>query len=123
MMSALSTKLRLAEGNLLHFFCPGCQEIHGINVGGGGWTWNGDVNFPTFTPSVLVTNGHYTSNYKPGDECWCTYNAEHGDDRPHYQCIRCHSYVTGGQIQFLSDSTHPLSGQTVPLPEWTNHEE
>jgi hypothetical protein len=26
--------------------------------------------------------------------------------------------VTDGRIQFLSDSTHKLSGQTVDLPDW-----
>jgi hypothetical protein len=34
---------------------------------------------------------------------------------------RCHSFVRNGHIEFLSDSTHALAGQTVqlpPLPEW-----
>ena len=26
--------------------------------------------------------------------------------------------VRDGQIEFCSDSTHALSGQTVPLPDW-----
>ncbi len=30
----------------------------------------------------------------------------------------CHSFVTDGRIQFLSDCTHPLAGQTVDIPEW-----
>lgn len=29
----------------------------------------------------------------------------------------CHSFVTDGRIQFLSDCTHSLAGQTVDLPE------
>jgi hypothetical protein len=29
----------------------------------------------------------------------------------------CHSFVRDGRIEFLSDSTHHLSGQTVELPE------
>ena len=35
-----------------------------------------------------------------------------------YPCVevRCHSFVTDGRIQFLSDSTHVLAGQTVDLP-------
>ncbi|MCZ4340562.1 hypothetical protein O4H52_03015 [Sphingomonadaceae bacterium G21617-S1] len=28
----------------------------------------------------------------------------------------CHSFVRNGQIEFLSDCTHALAGQTVPLP-------
>jgi hypothetical protein len=30
----------------------------------------------------------------------------------------CHSFVTDGKIQFLSDCTHALAGQTVALPDW-----
>jgi hypothetical protein len=30
----------------------------------------------------------------------------------------CHSYVTNGRIQFLSDCHHSLAGQTVELPDW-----
>ena len=30
---------------------------------------------------------------------------------------RGHSYVTDGRIQYLSDCTHPLAGQTVDLPD------
>jgi hypothetical protein len=38
------------------------------------------------------------------------------DGKPIYT-PRCHSFVTDGRIQFLSDSTHALAGQTVDLPE------
>jgi hypothetical protein len=30
----------------------------------------------------------------------------------------CHSFVTAGHIQFLSDCTHEMAGQTVEIPEW-----
>jgi hypothetical protein len=30
----------------------------------------------------------------------------------------CHSFITDGQIQFLGDCTHPMAGQTVPIPKW-----
>jgi hypothetical protein len=49
---------------------------------------------PTFTPSILV---RYS---------W--------SDGPRV----CHSFVTGGRIQFLEDCTHHLAGQTVDLPDW-----
>jgi hypothetical protein len=29
----------------------------------------------------------------------------------------CHSFVTDGRIQFLTDSNHALAGQTVDLPD------
>lgn len=36
------------------------------------------------------------------------------DGRPEY---RCHSFIEGGRIRFLSDCSHALAGQTVELPE------
>lgn len=82
-----------APGQRVHFRCPGCDDVHGVTVGwSGGWGFNDNLDRPTFTPSVLVQGG-------PNDTV-------------------CHSFVTDGRIQFLTDSTHVLAGQTVDLPEW-----
>lgn len=83
-----------APGQRYMFFCPGCQCGHWFQVGEGPgprWDFNGDLVRPTVTPSILTDFG--------------------GDPEP----MRCHSYVTDGQIQFLGDCTHALAGQTVPL--------
>ena len=32
---------------------------------------------------------------------------------------RCHSFVREGRIEFLSDCTHALAGQTVELPDFS----
>lgn len=85
-----------ADDGRMIFWCPGCREHHGVFVDRPerpNWGWNGDLVRPTFTPSILVT--------------W-----EWGERR---EKKVCHSYVRDGQIQFLSDSTHALAGQTVPL--------
>lgn len=126
-MSALSPILRDREGNGLTFWCPGCKGAHGIQHGTGPgprWGWNGDVNKPTFTPSVLVqTTGapdgrdlmtpaeedEYDAIYKAGGTA-AVFASRFG--------IRCHSFVVDGRIQFLSDCTHALAGQTVDLPAW-----
>ena len=118
-MEALSKVLR-RNGNSLTFRCPGCHTNHSIPVGAapGAWGWNGNPDAPTFTPSVLVTSGHYVAGHDPRG-CWCTYNAAHPEEAdPDFQCGRCHSYVTDGQIRFLSDCSHELAGRTVPLPEF-----
>lgn len=76
------------------FTCPGCGEIHAIPTHGPkAWGFNGDLERPTFTPSILAS---------------CTWG-EKQERRV------CHSFVRDGQIQFLGDCTHALAGQTVAL--------
>ncbi len=120
-MSALSPILRDVEGNRLHFWRPGCDEVHGIVHGTGGWSWNGDVHKPTFSPSILVRTGHYMQGETPGN-CYCDFAQRHPEAAIgcKWKCSRCHSFVTDGQIQFLGDCTHKLAGRTVPLPAWTD---
>lgn len=104
--------LRIIEGGLLGFWCPGCKEMHCVNSG---WTFDGNYDAPTFSPSILVASGHYSSSFKAGGNCWCTYNAEHPDDPVSFRCQRCHSFVKGGNIEFLSDCTHELVSKTIAL--------
>lgn len=123
MSMELSKKLRAGEGGALTFWCPGCKDYHTVRHGTGPgprWGWNGNADAPTFTPSVLVRSGHNVPGCDP-EFCWCTYNAEHPDDPAPFACGICHSFVTDGQIQFLSDSTHELAGQTVPIPDFPEH--
>lgn len=112
-MGALSKILRNGQDNHLSFWCPGCDEAHGINASK--WNWNGNAEKPTFSPSVLVTSGHYMTEHT-GD-CWCTYTERTGNTT-NFKCHRCHSFVIDGMIQFLGDCSHALAGQTVLLPEW-----
>ena len=73
------------------FFCPACGFAHWFKTGvPGGWTWNGDREKPTISPSIL------TLLVEP----------------------RCHSFVTDGRIRFLNDCTHNMKGPTVELPEF-----
>lgn len=104
--------LRVIEGGAVGFWCPGCKCHHVVTSD---WRFNGDYDRPTFEPSVLVRNGHYATGFKEGQNCWCTYNAEHPDDPVVYTCQRCHSFVRNGMIEFLTDSTHVLAGQTVKI--------
>lgn len=77
------------------FECPGCKSDHMISTNLKfspiAWEFNGDVNSPTFSPSLLVWGSEPT--------------------------LRCHSFVKNGKIEFLSDCFHGLKGQTVDLPE------
>lgn len=113
-MGQVSSSLRRAAGDILSFWCPGCKEVHAVNVGPNGWSFNGDLDKPTFGPSVLVRSGHHMPGHS-GD-CWCTFKQRTGRESS-FKCGVCHSFVRDGQIQFLRDCTHALAGQTVPLPE------
>ncbi len=62
-----------------------------------GWEWNRSVDAPTLRPSILTTSEH--------------------------QGLRCHSYLTDGIVEFLSDCSHELKGQKVPLLEVTEEPE
>jgi len=91
-MAALGSKLRTLQGGLYAFWCPGCDGVHHVNSG---WTFNGDGDNPTFSPSILVN-----------------------PNRENPQAHLCHSYVRAGRIEFLGDCTHGLAGQTVDLPDF-----
>ena len=111
-MALIGTKLRSIEGGRVAFECPGCGMMHQVRVEGSlrpRWEWNGDGHRPTFSPSILVEDGHYVD---PAGK-WCDRS---GGDEP-CECLRCHSFVRDGMIQFLGDCTHALAGQTVALPD------
>lgn len=93
----MSKLLRAEDDRRWIFYCPGCEEHHGPNDS---WAFNGDAERPTFNPSILVqgTSGGY------------------GTDEP-LRDTRCHIFVRDGQIQYLSDCTHALAGQTVPMED------
>lgn len=82
------------------FWCRGCETNHRYTTklakGANGpcWGFNGNMERPTFTPSLL-------------------YNATQAD--PARGLHRCHLFLTDGQIRYLNDCTHGLAGKTVPL--------
>lgn len=87
------------HGQVTHiFFCPGCQGAHGVSTDI--WTVSGTPECPTIRASVLV-RGHLGTDNTGAD----TYGV-------------CHSFVTDGRIEYLSDCTHALAGQTVDLPDF-----
>ena len=89
------------------FFCPGCKDLHhywivsgvaGYLAGGSThpvWDFDGNLEFPTFSPSLRRTGG-------PADD-------------PDI----CHLTLTSGLFHFHDDSTHELSGkQDIPMEEY-----
>jgi len=92
-------KLRRIENGWFSFFCPGCQQMHAVPtqpINSDGWTFNGDLAEPSFTPSILVNgNPAFINPAVP----------------------RCHLFITKGKIHYCSDCTHPLAGQIVEMKE------
>ena len=72
------------------FYCPGCKLAHRFVTKGNGlnWTFNGDMELPSFTPSLFMQHGKI-----------------------------CHLYLTDGDLIFCTDSQHDLAGKTIGLPE------
>lgn len=114
------------EGNgsyRLLFCCPGCDMPHGPRIGPmePNWEWNGDMNAPTFSPSIKVTYDHMSAE---GRGRCAEFHLQHGrqptrDEVPYDQHDICHSFVKDGVIEFLGDCTHALRGQTVPIPPFS----
>lgn len=108
-MGQVPSKLRkwvdpVNEREGFSYFCQGCKRAHSVSVkGSNAWGWNGDLERPTFTPSVLVT----WPAHPDADERFKEWRTER----------RCHTFVTDGRVQFLGDCTHELAGQTLDLPD------
>jgi hypothetical protein len=105
--------LHRTTDNHLIFYCEGCEQCHGVTEG---WSFNGDFNKPTFSPSILVRGTKITEKGLADYEQWCKdgYPDRNGEPLDHVKTV-CHSFVTDGKIQYLSDCTHDLAGQTVEL--------
>lgn len=88
-MAKASPKFLAGHGRYFHW-CPGCEVLHPLPLDG--WTFNGNMECPTFTPSFL--------QHPAG--------ALHG---------RCHYIITDGILNFCDDSDHSLKGTSVPLPD------
>jgi len=81
-------------------WCPACATMHDFAVeqpfrNGARWTFNGNGDAPSFSPSMNISIGPYSDG----------------------TIFRCHYFLTVGRIQYLPDSTHAMAGQTVDCPD------
>ncbi|HLH94977.1 MAG TPA: hypothetical protein VKW08_07655 [Xanthobacteraceae bacterium] len=116
-MGQVSAKLRRAEGAFM-WWCPACNEMHPLPDG---WTFNGDVNAPTFSPSFKHegaqiekdASGNWTGR-------WLTETGEAktvfaSTDKPKRYC--CHYIVAAGRVAYCGDCTHAMAGRTIAMPD------
>lgn len=98
-MAKVNIYTRSTGGRYGAIMCPGCGYEHPFTLDVPSpddpkknlWTFNEDLEKPTFMPSMLVWESEPT--------------------------LRCHSFVKDGQIQFLGDCFHDLKNTIVELPE------
>lgn len=104
-------------------WCPGCRHAHcfvlsnddGTIPSGPVWDWDGNLEAPTFSPSLLCIDATFYAEDRDADG----YRVMVGSGN-------CHSFVRAGRWEFLGDSGHHLAGQTVdmvPLPDWLAQED
>jgi hypothetical protein len=98
--------------------CPACKCSHEFYTNCEGrpkWSFDDNVESPTFSPSMLVRGQLYPSgNAWPTDD---EYRRMRSGEQLKMKPTICHSYVSEGKIQYLNDCTHSLAGKTVELPE------
>ena len=80
------------------WLCPGCGEMHSVPIGGHprtNWKWNGDLEKPTFSPSVRVR--------------W-------SNDGDHDRLANiCHFFIRAGVADFCGDCTHEHAGKKLEV--------
>lgn len=125
-MGQVSAKMRRTTTGFA-WWCPACAEMHPLPDG---WTFDGNVNSPTFSPSfrhgpsiMAVTNdkgewnGRWWALDKSGQKVERTCLED--DDKPVMWC--CHYIVTAGQVAYCGDCTHAMANQTIAMPDLPEH--
>ncbi|MGE5679492.1 MAG: DUF6527 family protein [Bacillota bacterium] len=96
----MPNKVNCYTAGYYEYHCPGCKHLHSIPTNeftleggykGPTWDFNGDLENPTFYPSVK-------------------HKWYEGNDQK-----ICHYFIKEGNVEFCIDSTHELAGKTVPL--------
>ena len=72
------------------FYCQACECAHYISSS---WTFNGDCERPTISPSIKVSG--YNNDGK----------------------FICHFFIKKGRLEYCKDCTHKLAGKTVEMEE------
>lgn len=106
-MGQVSAYLRRATGAYMHW-CPGCKELHQLPDR---WSFNGDVNKPTFSPSFKHTL-HRWDGFPDLD----IEQVKRIGHAPGLREVVCHYILTDGILNFCGDCWHDLNGKSVPLP-------
>jgi hypothetical protein len=111
MMGQVSAKLRRVERGYSHW-CPGCEEMHVIFDR---WQFDGDLEKPTFNPSIKITGKKTVKK----DGRWTGEWVRDANGNAVDDC--CHYFLHAGVLKFCGDSLHALAGKNVELPDLPEH--
>lgn len=94
----MQTVIETESGYMIQ--CPVCgwHEFPKVGKPNASWSFNGNYERPTFTPSMNEAVGPF-----PEDSKWPG------------QIKRCHFVLTDGRLNFQGDCTHELAGQQRDL--------
>ena len=81
-------------------YCPACVDWHVYAVeqpfaNGATWTFDGNMEKPTFHPSMKITTGFSKEETRI-----------------------CHYFLRNGILDYCNDSTHSFAGKKVDLPNF-----
>lgn len=88
----LTNKLRLVTNGVFLHWCEGCMKNHEIDIFNENhhcWSFNGNIDYPTFRPSIKI----------------------HVKEQ-----MVCHYNLVEGVVHYFGDCTHKLAGRSVKLP-------
>lgn len=84
-------KIHPTDSTMCMFWDVGLDQPNAFYIRpGNSWSWNGDFEKPTVSPSILLTN----------------------------VAARSHLFIRDGKLQYLSDCTHELAGKTVDMVDF-----
>lgn len=109
-MGQVSLSLRKNNAGF-HHWCDGCKELHILPMYGG-WTFNGNLDKPTFSPSFKHEGLRIETDEKTGKWTGEWLKDDQGKPIPYI----CHYVLTNGILNYCSDSTHEMAGKSVSLP-------
>lgn len=94
--------LLLKRPGAFYHWCPACEQMHPLPDT---WSFNGDIDRPTFAPSFKHTLVHWSDGI-----------GEDGIGRGERSTRVCHYLIVHGEIQFCIDSWHGRSDIVALLP-------
>ena len=97
----VSSKMRRAE-TMYTWYCPACDEMHPLPDG---WSFDGNLASPTFSPSFKHTGARFP-----------LYTEEGVGEGEKFSWI-CHYIITAGKVAYCGDCSHDMKDVTIDMPD------